>query len=341
MTIVYNRSIDELERYASLWWPTYLVEMEANTSIVPLLIRTQDNFISILNLAQNRPEQIFDLIIASEISANVFLKHLVVLSDYGGEQIQRLNSQFNSVFDRNGFDFIWRGNTYTYNFQSLPVTGVLNNAKLRIDSKGLTLNQPLNDMMKDLIMIVLFGASAVNENTAEVLNKCEIGTLLGNGESLERYIKQKYIWVSRITGGATANNLGQVAQNYIIDFLRDRLGTSYDIVSNGHIAGITHNDGRTLTTFDITVSKNNITVAIEISFQVTTNSTIERKAGQASSRYNMVQASGNYIAYVIDGAGNFQRRSAVSTICENSHCTIAYTREEFEVLVDFIREKTT
>ena len=89
----------------------------------------------------------------------------------------------------------------------------------------------------------------------------------------------------------------------------------------------------------MTVERNNKYVGIEISFQVTTNSTIERKAGQAWARYNAVEESGNYIAYIIDGAGNFQRESALTSICQHSHCTVAYTDEEFDVLLEFIREK--
>ena len=110
------------------------------------------------------------------------------------------------------------------------------------------------------------------------------------------------------------------------------------VKSNGHIPGITQND-RTETTFDLSVKHNDKYVGIEISFQVTTNSTIERKAGQAQARYKAVEESGNYIAYIIDGAGNFQRESALTSICQYSHCTVAYTDAEFDVLIEFIREK--
>ena len=47
--------------------------------------------------------------------------------------------------------------------------------------------------------------------------------------------------------------------------------------------------------------------------------------------------SGNYIAYILDGAGNFQRESALSTICDYSDCTIAYSEEEFDVLIEWIK----
>lgn len=78
-------------------------------------------------------------------------------------------------------------------------------------------------------------------------------------------------------------------------------------------------------------------VGIEVSFQVTTNSTIERKAGQSADRFNLMHQDGYKIGYVIDGAGNFQRSSALSTICSHSDCTIAYTQAEFKVLSNWIK----
>jgi len=79
-------------------------------------------------------------------------------------------------------------------------------------------------------------------------------------------------------------------------------------------------------------------VAIEVSFQVTTNSVIERKGGQAKSRYEQIESAGHKIAYVIDGAGNFERRSAVENICSYSHCTVAFSETELEVLCNFMKD---
>ena len=65
---------------------------------------------------------------------------------------------------------------------------------------------------------------------------------------------------------------------------------------------------------------------------------IERKAAQAAERQALINAAGHKIAYVIDGAGNFQRSTAISTICSYSNCTVAYSDSEFDVLVEFLRE---
>jgi len=39
-----------------------------------------------------------------------------------------------------------------------------------------------------------------------------------------------------------------------------------------------------------------------------------------------------------DDAGNFQRQSAISTICNYSDCTVAYSEEEFKILSNWAKE---
>ena len=335
----YKRSIQELESKATLWWSANLNEANANISIIPKLLETQDDFLRIISLSKANPFKIFDLLEASEFSANLFLKHLCVLADYGGEPIQRLSRSFEAIFekkrDRYIIDFIWEAKSFEYEFKTLPVRG-LGNKKLFMDGEGLTKSQPLSDIYRDMIMILMFGSTSTVSQEAGLF-KCEIGTLLGKADILEEFVKQRYINVSRITGGATANSLGQLAQKEVVEYLRNSLGTEYNVVSNGCIELDGYNKDGGMP-FDIVIEKEHKFIGVEISFQVTTNSTIERKAGQASDRFNLIHSNGYKIAYVLDGAGNFQRQSALSTICEYSDCSVAYSDEEFEVLSNWIRE---
>lgn len=331
----YKRTIQELESKATLWWSSQLNEANANISIIPKLLETQDDFLRIISLAKANPFKVFDLLEASEFPANLFLKHLSVLADYGGEPIQRLGRSFDDIFkNENGkylINFIWEATNFEYEFNTLPVRG-LGNKKLFMDGEGLNSVQPLSDIYKDMIVILMFGStSTVSEEAG--LSKCEIGTLLGKADILEKFVKQRYINVSRITGGATANSLGQLAQKEVVSYLKSSLPKDYSVISNGYIE-LQENK----IPFDIVVCRENQYIGIEISFQVTTNSTIERKAGQASDRFNLMHSDGYKIAYVLDGAGNFQRQSALFTICKYSDCSVAYSDEEFEVLSNWIKE---
>ena len=72
-------------------------------------------------------------------------------------------------------------------------------------------------------LLLFGGASLANNLPLEIVDKCIIGTLIGHKRELEAFVRQRYIWVSRITGGATANTLGNLAQKYVIDYLQDKL----------------------------------------------------------------------------------------------------------------------
>ncbi len=337
----YNRNITELKIKAAMWWPEELKTKNALANVLPLLLKTQDDFLHLIVLSKNDPFQLFDLIKVAKYPSNLFLKHLAVLSDYGGEPIQRLGRSFKDIFPKekgaNGkyyFDFIWKEKKFRYEFKALPVNG-LNSKKLFIDGAGLIKEKELDDLTCDMIALLLFASTSDYAEHAG-LTACEIGTMLGDEDVLTKFAKQRYIIVSKQTSGATANSLGQLAQSEIVHFLTKELGDKYKIIRNGYI-NIDGYDKKGGMPFDLVVEKGKKKVGIEVSFQVTTNSTIERKAGQAADRQVLVHKSGYQIAYVLDGAGNFQRSSAISTICNHSDCTVAYTVAEFKVLSNWIK----
>lgn len=337
----YKRTVEDLRNLASMFWPPELSQLESEISIIPRLLETQDQFISILSVDVANLESLFQIINASKLSANMFVKHLTVLADFGGEMLQRINNQFSLLFPLGKIDFLWNDVRHTYRFKVLPLPGVLNNQRLGITGKRLLDQLPLNELLQDVITLLIFGNACVIEQTAQVLEKCEIGGYLGQPDRLAKFIKQRYIWVSRITRGAQANSLGQIAQGFVRDYLQANLGVDKaEVLVNGNLPGVTHTDelANRPTTFDIVVSAGSKNVAVEVSFQVTTNSVIERKAGQARSRYEQAESLGYKIAYVIDGAGNFQRESAISVLCSYSHCTVAFSLSELGVLCEFIRE---
>lgn len=336
----YRRNLPELESKAIKWWPKALEAEVASQGAVQLLVTTQDKFLSILKLSGKTPEQIFSVLEASEMPANLFLKHLVTLADYGGEAIQRLGREFAATFPLNSdgkyyFNYVRDGQRYSYTFKSLPIKG-LGNSKLRLD--GIAVSKPvaLNDLYRDMIMTLLYAATSEQAHLA-ALEKCELGMLLGDDAALDKYVREKYIHVSRITTGANTNTLGQIAQRYVADLLKNQLPEKYVIIRNGKILlrGYEKSDGMP---FDVVVSSNSKSVGVEVSFQVTTNSVIERKSGQADARQKLMHTNGHKIAYVLDGAGNFQRSSALSTICHFSDCTVAYSEAEIAVLAEFIKE---
>ena len=338
----YNRTIEELEANAEKWWPKALEAEVSAASVIPKLVATQELFISALKLSGKSPTQIFAVLAASQLPANLFLKHLVVLADYGGEMLKRLGREFSDVFPfdkkigKHYMSYIWMGRAHRYDFQQLPIKA-LDNKKLKIDGAAIAQDIAPGALYQDMIMILMYGSTSEAAHLAG-LEKCEIGVLLGDEAAIEKYVRERYIHVSRITMGASANSLGQIAQDYVVKILRAKLPKSFSVVRNGKIKLVQY-DKKGGMPFDVVIEHGKKKVGVEVTFQVTTNSVIERKAGQAESRQTAMHHDGYSIAYVIDGAGNFQRTSAVSTICHFSDCTVAYSKKEIAVLAQFIQEK--
>lgn len=343
MNNTYAKTFEELEAVASKFWPPELSEIESNLSIIPLLLKTQDQFIKIISLETPNLEKLFTVIESASLPANLFLKHLVILSDFGGEMLGRISAEFGKIFPSGKLIYQWHGQQRVYEFLELP-NKKFSNKSLKIDGKELLKAHPLGDLQKDAIALLLFGSAYQDEElkNASPLSRCEIGDYLGKGDELEKFIKQRYIWVSRITGGAKANSLGQIAQSLVAKYITDHLDIDgIQIQHSGRLPNVTHTDSTTgrMTSFDLVVTDGKKYVAIEVSFQVTTNSTIERKSGQARARFDQAETAGHKIAYVLDGAGNFQRETALRTICNYSHCTVAFSQNELDVLVQFLREQ--
>ena len=338
----YQRTFEQLEEVASKFWPSELSELESKLSVLPLLLKTQDQFIHILSIETIELDKLFDIIEASNLPANLFLKHLVILADFGGEMLKRVSREFELLFPDGKLNYLWRGQQRSYTFKVLP-TQKFSNTSLKIDGKKLFDKRSLDDLQRDAITLLLFGSAYSDDDleVASTLTKCEIGDYLGKPDELTTFIKQRYIWVSRITGGAQSNNLGQLAQRFVGQYIEENLQLpDIEIRTSGRLPGVTHTNISTgrLTSFDLVVTDSKKYVAIEVSFQVTTNSVIERKSGQAKARYEQVEDAGHKIAYVLDGSGNFERETALRTICAHSHCTVAFSRNELDVLCKYLEE---
>lgn len=332
------RSYDSLKSEAIIFWPAEITVKEKDASIIPLLLETQDSFISLLHIANKTPTSWKDILPSTNsLYPNLFLKHLMILTDIGGEKTKRFKAELPTIFENDTFNYFWKEQAYEYKIKTFSKRGSWSNTSLFIDGNSLFEKYSLTEEMEDIVMLLLFGGSCLTEGLPqEILDKCMIGTLLGNKKELDTFVRQRYIWVSRITGGATANAMGYLVEEYVKEKLKNYL-KDWDF-SKKSIPGISQNEGRTNTSFDIIAeSPEGKYCAIEISFQVTTNSTIERKAGQAQARQAVLHNKGHHIAYVIDGAGNFERRSALTTICQYSDCTVAFKDSELKKLAEFLR----
>lgn len=276
----YARSLEELRKKAVLFWPQEIIAKESSVSVLPLLLKTQDKFISILNLADAAPEAWKKLVdLSPEMKGNLFLKHLMVLSDLGGEALNKL-PPLKNYFPSGKMTFFWREKKYAYSFKAIHRKIPLANSSLSVDGKALLQGVALNEKMEDVVMLLHAAASVGDLLSEDIKSKCAIGSLIGNAEEIEKFVQQNYIRVSKQVAGATANAMGQLAQDFVIEKLQTLL-PKWQFTRNGTLPNVSHTGGDTESTFDIVaVSPTAKYFGIEVSFQFTTNSVIERKAGQ-------------------------------------------------------------
>jgi hypothetical protein len=338
----YNRSLEELKQHAVRFWSDELKQLATDVSVLPLLIESQEKFLSILTMADSSPEAWAQALPLSTLSGNLFLKHLMVLSDLGGEALNKV-APLSTYFPSGRLEYFWKNARYFYSFTDGLSCKSFANSSLKVDGRSI-IRKPiaLNPKMRDVVMLILFGAQSLNNNLPnDIRARCVIGDFIGRADDLEKFVRQSYIRISRQIGGADSNALGQLAQKYVLDSLREFLPETWQLQSNGGIPGVGHNDSGTDSTFDVVVlTPSGLRFGIEISFQFTTNSVIERKAAQARERQVAVHHAKHFIAYVLDGAGNIDIRAVASrTICSFSDCTVAFSRSEIQHLAHFMLEK--
>lgn len=335
----YKRDIDQLREHAVLHWPDTILEIADSKSSLPRLLATQDVFLAVLVAASAEPNSWKQVLLASkEIYPNLFLKHLMVLADLGGEALNKLPPLLN-YFESGEIKFLWGEDTCSYSFQEINEKCTLTNTALKVDAKKLRTASELTPKIEDVCMLLLFGSAAVNDNLPqEVKSKCNLGEFLGQPNELKAFIRQRYLHVSKQVSGATANALGHAVQEYVAEQLRGNLPANWKVFLDESLPNVSHRDDGKETNFDVVViSNNNKYFGVEVSFQVTTNSVIERKSREAQNMMKTCHDAGHKICYVVDGAGNINvRRQAVGIICENSDCTVAMSEDEMKLLADYM-----
>ena len=339
MTTSFNRTLPELTKHASLHWTKELMTVASQETLLYDLLVTQEEFVSVLKVASKTPMSWKTVLSESEnLTLPLFTKHLMVLCDLGGETLNKI-LPINDFFPNNRIEFNFNKKDETYHFKKINDVKSLTNTSLHLTKSTINSTKKY-DLLTDVVMILLFGSLAkIPLLPNEYQTKTIIGSMLGKPEELTEFIQENYIRVSTQIKGAHSNALGHFAQNFVANCLAENLPDDWQIKPEGSLTGVSHIDeeGRE-TNFDIVaISPNLVEFGIEVSFQVTTNSVIERKSREALSIKNRVKEQGHHVCYVLDGAGNIKiRTSASSIICSNSDCTVGLSESEIKVLSDYL-----
>jgi hypothetical protein len=328
-----KKSIEELQKNAVRWWPDEILETAALVSPAVLIKNSHPEFLRTLaNLPVNVSE-IPEALRNTKMPFNLFLKHLLILADFGGEQVKRVHLDRKELFgDDKDFKISIDGTEYLISIDKFISSKSVTNASLKIDGQSVSKSFTASQLQVDLAQIVLFGNFSVSTALATTLSSCDLFKFAQHETELRDFISTRYLEVSRIGRGADANALGQALQIEVDKRLRLLLGSEYEIMQNGRLTV----KGHTMTS-DLLIVHNQKSVAIEVAFQVTTNSTIERKATDAAKRMDDLNQEGIASCYVLDGIGIFERRSALNKILDQSNLVVNFSTEDTRKLADFIR----
>lgn len=330
----FKRTARELEKFAVLWWPQDLREEVSKNSPNLLLRGTFSQFKTFLQDAPDDPHDFDDYVNACPMGSNMLLKHLMIFNDFAGEPVQRLHTKIHSLFPdfAQGLTILWKMEKLQLNIDGLLRNRkALNNSSLKIDGPSLAHPVEHSSLTTSLTTVLAYGAFATRVEVSEVLSRCDAAIWFGKRAELDSHLEQRYLDVNRSVAGATSNSLGQILQRRVRSAIEARYNGFDEILTNGTV----EINGDKMTS-DILLWKGKKAIAIEVAFQETTNSVIERKGTDAHKRKELLNSKGIASVYVLDGVGNFQRQSAITKLCENSDCTVAFSDQEFDVLVEFM-----
>src|SRR5262245_49253029 len=115
----YQRTVEELEKKAALSWPIELSDQDDGAAVVTELLQTQDDFISILNFPVRSVDEFITILPSAKMRPNLFVKHLVVLSDFSAEKIKRSITHLKKYVPNGELQYEWDGQVRTYKFDAL------------------------------------------------------------------------------------------------------------------------------------------------------------------------------------------------------------------------------
>lgn len=341
----YKRTLAELREHAILYWSPEIIEQAASISVLPLLLKTQDKFISLLNLADATPTSWKNILQASEkgdLKGNVFLKHLMVLSDVGGEALNKY-PPLSRFFPDGIMKYIWRERTFEYQFQKIQNRIPLANPAIKVDAPQLIRGYDLDAKMEDVAMLLLYAGYSVGDTLPEDFKeKCIIGGLIGKSEDLESLVKQNYIRINGIIGGAISNAMGHFAQSFVMERLEKWL-PEWKFKKDGTLPCVRHKSDDAETTFDVVgTSPNKTHFAIAVDFHTDRKIVTRDEAEKAASLAKRVRAAGHSICCLEGGIGDeYVRVNAISKYYRRSDFTTEITKMGIKDLVKFMRNKAS
>jgi hypothetical protein len=202
-------------------------------------------------------------------------------------------------------------------------------------------------LLSDLFHVLCYGSVTDEFLNFSSFKRFRLAEICGKPEAVENYFESLYLDVSRQLTQISAQSGG----SFLNDFVKSHLSAGFKCnssikwVANRRVPKTGDNRARELggEQFDLVYivqpasGSKAIYVAIEVAFQETTNSVMERKARQACANFEHFERMGDKLCFVIDGAGYLSGRpKALRDIIQNSHFHVALKPEELTRLCQYM-----
>ena len=333
-------TVAELSDRALLWWPVDVRAKAVAASFKDAMLATFSIFKKTLRDAKDLDsliEKVTELNKNGELPANIFLRHCMLFTNLGWEAIMK-----------------WFGDTYDVMFpgQKFEAGDVqfgmpkVTKAGVRISSahiqQSYTYELPTDKLEQILACIKLLFMGS--HSSWIQLERCYLSIYFDDedGGLFLDDAATKYIEVSKQTSGAESAGSGSILETMVaIEPIKEYLKSHFPelvFVTKRRDPKIA--DGMVSDQWFIN-EENNHAVAVEVSFQETTNSTFSRKTKDAENRKNLF-TSNLKSAFVIDGVGSLEhRKQECGSIISHADIVVSAREDEIERLADYIGEWLT
>jgi hypothetical protein len=332
-------SIDELRDRALLWWPDEIRKEVATASFKDAMLVTFPIFQQTLKECTDLGsliQKVKELNEEDKLPANLFLRHCMLFTDLGWEAVKKWYGEetYSEMFPDGKFK------VGEIEFEMPKAT----NSKVRTKSKDIQESYSYelsSDQLEQIIACIklLFMGS---HSSLSQLERCNLSNYFDDedGELFVADATMKYISVSKQTSGAEAAGSGDILEkNIAIEPINAYLSENFPELE--YVSKTSHEfvAGHPLVSDQWFVNEENYrAVALEVSFQETTNSVIERKRKDAENRKNLFPDNCKS-AFVIDGVGSIEhRQNAVREILSNADIVVTAHADEISRLAEYIGE---
>ncbi len=185
---------DDFDPRGDVFWPHELIRDMDSADILPTLIETQSKFLAILQFSSIKPDTWKQFLeIYGRMSAALFLRHIMLLSNIGNASLGKL-ILLNRFFPDGYMRYVWQGKEYVYCFrkswdqEAFDAQTICNNDYTFMQGRDLT------PWVEDTIMLLLHGSTVTNAELPDFCReRCTLGRYMGASHELQDFLRPVYM----------------------------------------------------------------------------------------------------------------------------------------------------